>query len=131
MTRRGRNVLALGIVVVWVLILAWHVKREYFQPLSVRLAEASASLTPATSFYSSELGGATIGYAASRIDTLPDGFVLEDDLRLRVQALGNDVPATTRTQVRIGKELELQEFQFSLRSELGDFDPTARGRRRR
>lgn len=121
MTRRGRNVLALGIVIVWVLILAWHVKREYFQPLSVRLAEASASLTPATSFYSIELGGATIGYAASRIDTLPDGFVLEDDLRLRVRALGNDVPATTRTQVRIGKELELQEFQFSLRSELGDF----------
>jgi len=120
-SRRGRNVLALGIIIVWLGVLAWHVKREYFQPLSVRLAEASASLVPATSFYSVKLGGATIGYAASRIDTLPDGLLLTDDMRLRITALGTEVPSTVRTDIRLGQRLDLQEFDFSLRSSLGDF----------
>lgn len=121
MKRRSRNSLALLSVAIWLGILAWHVKREYFQPLSLRLAEASASLTPASAFYSVKLGEATIGYAASRIDTLPDGFLIEDDVRLRIIAMGSEVPSNTRTQVRLGRRLELRDFTFSLRSSLGDF----------
>jgi hypothetical protein len=64
--RRSRNRLALLSVAIWLGVLAWHVKREYFQPLSLRLAEASASLVPTSAYYSVKLGGATIGYAASR-----------------------------------------------------------------
>lgn len=121
MKRRSRNRLALLTVAIWLGILAWHVKREYFQPFAVRLAEASASLTPTSAYYSVKLGDATVGYAASRIDTLPDGFVLEDDVRLRIFALGSEVPSNARTQVRLGRRLELRDFTFSLRSSLGDF----------
>ena len=105
----------------WAVVLAWHVRREYFRPMAIRLAEASADLNPMASFYSVRLGDATIGYAASRIDTLSDGFVLEDDVRLRVVAMGSDVPAIVRTRVRLGNSLELREFQFTLRSDFGSF----------
>ncbi len=111
----------MAILAAWVVVLAWHVKREYFRPLSVRLAEASASLDPSAFFYSIKLGESTIGYAASRIDTLPDGFVLEDDMRLRIVALGTSTPALARTQVRLGRGLELRDFRFDLRSDVGDF----------
>ncbi len=122
MNRRSRRrLLAVAILTAWVVVLAWHVRREYFRPMAVRLAEASANLNPSASFYSIKLGEAPIGYAASRIDTLPDGFVLEDDMRLRVMALGSPLPAVARTQVRLGRRLELRDFQFGLRSDIGDF----------
>ena len=95
--RRRRYLIGGAILVAWVAVLAWHLRREYFQPIDVRLAEASASLIPAASCYSIKLGGATIGYASSRIDTLSDGFVLEDAMRLRITALGSQVPASTPT----------------------------------
>ncbi len=80
--RRRRGLIAAVLLVVWVGVLAWHVRREYFRPFAARLAEASTNLIPAASFYTVQLGGSPIGYAASRLDTLPDGFVLEDDMRL-------------------------------------------------
>ena len=109
------------VLVSWAAVLAWHAKREYLRPASVRLAEASANLVPASSFFSVKLGGATIGYAASRIDTLPDGFLLEDDLRLRVRALGSDAPAFAHTTVKLGERLELERFEFSLKSDFGQY----------
>lgn len=118
---QGRKGLAVLILVAWVTVLAWHAKREYLRPLSVRLTAASANLVPAASFYSIKLGDAPIGYASSRLDTLPDGFILEDDMRLRVSALGTDVPASARTWIRLGLGLELQEFEFTLKSDFGDY----------
>ncbi|KPK79256.1 MAG: hypothetical protein AMS25_13295 [Gemmatimonas sp. SM23_52] len=119
--RRRRQVVGGAILVAWVVVLAWHVRREYHRPMAVRLAEASINLVPTASFYSIKLGGSPIGYAASRIDTVAGGFVLEDDMRLRVAAFGSDLPALARTQVRLGRSLELLDFQFALRSDFGTF----------
>jgi hypothetical protein len=119
--RRRRRGLAVAILLAWAVVLAWHVRREYFRPTAVRLVEASANLNPASSFYSIKLGNEPIGYAASRIDTMSGGFMLEDDVRLRVMALGADLPAIARTQIRLGKSLELRDFQFALRSDFGSF----------
>lgn len=121
-TRRRRlRAISIGVLAVWAAALAWHVRREYFAPLSERLASASARLVPANSFYTIKLGGEPIGYASSRIDTLSDGFLLEDDMRLRVRALGSNVPAMVRTRAMVGRDLDLRDFQFRLSSELGDF----------
>lgn len=119
--RRRRWGLAVAILLAWAVVLAWHVRREYFRPIAARLLEASANLNPASSFYSIKLGDEPIGYAASRIDTVSGGFVLEDDVRLRLMALGSALPAIARTQVRLGKSLELVDFQFALRSDFGSF----------
>ncbi len=120
-----RKGLAVLILSAWALALAWHAKREYLRPASVRLAEASANIVPAASFYTIKLGDAPIGYASARIDTLPDGFILEDDMRLRISALGRDVPASARTWAKLGPRLDLEEFEFSLRSDFGDYQVRA------
>jgi transglutaminase-like putative cysteine protease len=119
--RRRRHLIGGAILVVWVVVLAWHVRREYFRSVEVRLAEASANLMPTAAFYSIKLGGATIGYASSRIDTLTDGFVLEDAMRLRITALGSQAPASARTEIKLNKMLQLEDFRFNLRSDFGDF----------
>jgi hypothetical protein len=90
--------------------------------MAVRLAEATANLVPAASYYSVKLGDATIGYAASQIDTVQHGFVLLDDIRLRLAAFGSDAPASARTRIRLGEQLELIDFEFSLRSDFGSFE---------
>ena len=41
--RRRRYLIGGAILVAWVAVLAWHLRREYFQPIDVRLAEASAA----------------------------------------------------------------------------------------
>ncbi len=109
------------VLVIWVIVLAWHVRREYFRPATALLAEASANLIPSAAFYSVKLGGSQIGYAASRIDTVPEGFVIDDDLRLHVSAFGSDMPASARTEIRLGEMLDLQDFNFALRSDFGSF----------
>lgn len=122
MSRRGGwRVASVLVLLVWIAVLAWHARREYFRPEGVRLAEAGANLIPSAAFYSVKLAGTPIGYAASRIDTVPEGFILDDDLRLRVAAFGSDLPAAARTEIRLGKSLELQDFDFTLRSDFGDF----------
>jgi transglutaminase-like putative cysteine protease len=120
-SRRRRRVLAAVILLGWVAVLAWHARREYFRPVAVRLAEASANLVPSVSHYAVKLGGATIGYASSSIDTLPDGFLLQDELRLHVLALGKQTAAGARTVVNLSERLELKDFEFALRSGFGDF----------
>jgi transglutaminase-like putative cysteine protease len=119
--RRQRHLIGGAILIAWIAVLAWHVRREYFQSVEVRLAEASVDLMPAASFYSIKLGGATIGYASSRIDTLTDGFVLEDAMRLRITALGSQAPVSARTEIKLNRMLQLEDFRFNLRSDLGDF----------
>jgi hypothetical protein len=119
--RRRRHLIGGAVLVAWVVVLAWHVRREYFQPVEARLAEASANLMPTAAFYSIKLGGATIGYASSRIDTLADGFVLEDAMRLRITALGGQVPASAHTEIKLNARLQLEDFRFNLRSDFGDF----------
>ncbi len=119
--RRRRRLIGVAILAAWVVVLAWHIRREFFRPVAVRLAEASANLVPAHSFYTITLAGTPIGYAASRVDTLPDGFLLEDDMRLQITALGSRTPASARTLIRLGEALELQHFQFALHSDFGEF----------
>lgn len=120
--RRRRQGLAVGVLVLWAVVLAWHVRREHFQPLAARLTEATATLTPAASFYAIQLDGAPIGFASSRIDTVAGEFVLYDDLRLRVRALGADAPARAQTRIRLDRRLQLQDFEFALDSDYGEFD---------
>ena len=65
----------------------WQVRREYFQPELTR-AEAALSLAPGVSFYTLSMGERTVGQATSRLDTIPEGFALEDVMILDLPALG-------------------------------------------
>jgi transglutaminase-like putative cysteine protease len=117
-----KRFLAATIVFVWLGMVGWQVRREYFQPELTRLAEAALALAPGVSFYTLTMGDRSVGQATSRLDTLPDGFVLEDVMNLELPALGQTGIAVARTRVRLNRSLVMEEFQFTLDSEVGRFE---------
>ncbi|HET9948475.1 MAG TPA: transglutaminase-like domain-containing protein [Longimicrobiales bacterium] len=117
----GKRTAATAIVLSWLGMVAWQVRSEYFQPELTRLAEATLSLAPGTHFYTLTMGGRTVGQASSRLDTVPDGFVLEDFMNLELPALGQTGAAVARTSVRVSRALVMEEFAFTLDSEVGRF----------
>jgi transglutaminase-like putative cysteine protease len=121
----GRRISAAAIVLVWLGMVGWQVRAEYFQPELTRLAEAARSLAPGINFYTLTMGDRTVGQATSRLDTLPDGFELEDLMTLELPALGQTGMAVARTRVKLGPALVMEEFSFTLDSEVGRFE--ARG----
>lgn len=119
--------MAAAILVLWMGTVGWHVRREYFQPELTRLAEAAvASLGPEAHFYALTLDDRTIGLASSRLDTVPEGFLLEDRLTLELAALGQTGLASAFTRVTLSPSLTMSTFDFSLDSDGGRFE--ARGR---
>lgn len=119
MARRAAGV---AVVLCWLAMIVWHARREYFQPELARLAEAALSLAPGVSFYTLTMGGATVGRATSRLDTVPGGFALEDLMSLRLPALGETGAAVARTRVYLSPSLVMRSFDFSLDSEVGRFE---------
>lgn len=117
-----RRVLGVTIVMVWLAMVGWQVRREYFQPELARLAEAALSLAPGVNFYTLTMGQRTVGQATSRLDTLPDGFELEDLMSLELPALGETGIAVARTRVKMNNSLVMENFTFSLDSEVGRFE---------
>lgn len=121
MTGRWRRVLGWSILLIWVVAVGWHVRREYFVSETKRLAEAALSLAPGVNFYTLRMGGRAVGVATSRLDTVPQGFVLEDFLTVELTALGQTGQAVMRTQVELDRALVMRAFAFSLDSELGRY----------
>jgi len=117
-----KRILGTTIVLVWVAMVGWKARDEYFQPELARLAAASLSLAPGINFYTLTMGDRTIGQATSRLDTLPDGFELEDVMNLELPALGQTGIAVARTRVKLSPSLVMESFQFTLDSEVGRFE---------
>lgn len=122
MRRAVRRTLAGGILLLWLVMVGWQVRREYFQPEVARLTEAALSLAPGVNFYTLRMGGRAVGLATSRLDTLPDGFVLEDLLTLELPALGQTGNAVMRTRVELSPALVMETFAFALDSEVGRYE---------
>ncbi|MFW5905086.1 MAG: transglutaminase-like domain-containing protein [bacterium] len=123
MSRRG--LVAALILVTWAAMVGWHVRREYFQPELARVVQGIGALGPATHFYAVRMGGELIGLATSRLDTLPEGFRLEERLNLELRALAQEGTAVATTSLDLGPALETRSFVFSLTSDAGVFE--ARG----
>ena len=116
-----RKVLAVVIVGIWLALLGWQVRREYFQPELAQLAEAAMALNPGVSFYTLRMGERAVGQATSRLDTIPEGFELEDFMTLELPAMGQTGTAVARTNVRLSPSLVMESFEFSMDSEVGRF----------
>ena len=121
----NRKLLALLIVGVWFFTIGVQVRREVFKPELARLEEAAAFLAPGVNFYTLESGGQSVGLATSRLDTVPEGFVLEDFMTLELPALGQTGRAVVRTEVSVSRSLVMQSFVFALDSDVGEYE--ARG----
>jgi hypothetical protein len=117
----GRRLVRSAIVLVWIGMVGWQARDVYFQPELARLADAARSLAPGVSFYTLQMGNRTVGQATSRLDTLPDGFELEDVMNLELPALGQTGTAVARTLVKLSPSLVMESFTFTLDSEVGRF----------
>lgn len=117
-----RRIVGGAMVVLWLFMVGWQVRREYFQPELTRLAEAALSLAPGVNFYTLTMAGRAVGQATSRLDTLPDGFELDDYMTLELPALGQTGVAVARTRVKLSPALVMESFTFSLDSEVGRFE---------
>lgn len=117
-----KRVLGTTIIVVWIAMVGWKARDEYFQPELMRLAEAALTLAPGINFYTLTMNDRTVGQATSRLDTLPDGFELEDLMNLELPALGQTGIAVARTRVKLSPALVMENFSFTLDSEVGRFE---------
>ena len=118
-----RKVVAVGIILTWITMVGWHVRREYYQPELTRLTTAAMALAPGVSFYTLKMGDRTVGQATSRLDTIPEGgFDLEDMMLIDLPALGQTGSAVVRSKVHLSPALVMESFSFSLDSEIGRFE---------
>jgi hypothetical protein len=128
---KPRHLLGGALLLLWIGVLGFHVRREYFRPEALILAEGARALAPGTYFYTVEMNGRAIGLATSRLDTMPDdvpGFRFEDVLQLELPAMSTRSPAVVRTSALLDPALQLRGFEFRLESEIGDFAVTGQAR---
>lgn len=124
----SRRAVGVAILVLWAAVVGLHIKREYYKPMAMRLEEGARSLAPGTNFFIVRMQGHAIGFARSRLDTLTNGFVFDDDMILDVPALDTVHRAMAQTRIEFGKSLELKSFTFNLTSEIGRFQVKGRMR---
>jgi transglutaminase-like putative cysteine protease len=117
----ARRITGVSILAVWLLMVGWHVKREYWVPETQRLAAGARTLAPDAHWYLIRMGDVPIGIAQSQLDTLPDGYVFLDEITLDVPALGKVHRSLARTRIELGPSLDLRTFRFSLDSSIGRF----------
>jgi transglutaminase-like putative cysteine protease len=111
----NRRVLATVILVVWIGMMGWLVKREFFRPRAEILADAALSVPPGATYYKLLLGGEHIGFASSKVDTLQDTVTVQDLMLLHVPALGTVQRVEARTDANLTRTLRLRSFEASLR----------------
>lgn len=116
------RLLRASVVVVWVVVLALHARREYFKPIELRIEEGVRLLEPGSYSYLARMGGHAIGIATSRLDTIANGFRLTDHLLIDLPAQSTTQRAVVETRAELGPGLELRDFVFHLESAVGRFE---------
>jgi len=124
----GRRAVGVAILVIWAGAIGMHVRREYFKPLAMRLAEGARTLAPGSYYYVVRMQGQAIGVARSKFDTLSTGFVFDDNILVDVPALDAMHRANAQTRIEFGKSLQLERFTFNLTSQIGRFAVTGKMR---
>ena len=116
---------AAAIFTAWGVGLGWLVKREFFRPTGVRLAEAARAIPPGATYYRLDLGGHQIGFASSTLDTMGDSIRVDEMLVLEVATLGRLTRTTGRSTAVVGRTFRLRSLDVRFDGDLGRF--TARG----
>ncbi len=124
-----RQALGIGVLLAWGAVVGFHIRREYFRPMDVVLAQGARALAPGAQFYVVRMNGHAIGYASSRLDTVATGFRFDDLLALDVPALDTLARAVARTRVDLDHSLRLRAFGFELTSGMGRFSVVGETRR--
>lgn len=100
------------ILVLWAGAMGWHAKRLYLKTEAEELAAATRTLPPGMAYYEVRRNERQVGWAQSRIDTLPrhGGFVIHDRMVLDLASLGFGGEGEFRSRTELGPALELRSF---------------------
>ncbi len=105
---------ALGWVVmaIWVLVLGWNARREFFRPEAERLALGAATLPPGAAYYTVDAGDRPAGMVNLRIDTLPArrGFRVTEQREIRLPGLGRAGEVEIDTDTWLGPGVTLDSL---------------------
>lgn len=84
-----RKVAAVALIAVWGGVLLWQARRLYLRPEVARVASAARLIPPGVSYYAVSRSDRRVGWAESRVDTLPggSGFRLTDRIVIELRAL--------------------------------------------
>jgi len=118
MTRRTWAVAILG---AWAASLGWLVKREFFRPTGMRLAEAALSVPPGAVYYRLDVAGQQVGFASSTIDTQTTAIGVTDILVLRIPALGVLHRTAAMSRATLSRTLRLERVDARFDGDLGRF----------
>jgi transglutaminase-like putative cysteine protease len=117
----NRRTLGISVLALWLVVLGWHVRREYFQPDAVRMALGARSLAPDAHWFVIRLDGSTIGVAQTALDTTPTGFTFRDEVTLDVPAMGRVHRSLATSRMELDPQLSVRTFSFALDSDIGRF----------
>lgn len=123
----SRKLTAAAILVAWIATVGWYAGRLYLRPEAERVARAARTLPPGVAYYGLHRGNRQVGWARSRVDTLPagSGFLLTDLVELDASAPGFGGSLRLEARTRLGPALTLARFEVEARGLLGRID--ARG----
>src|SRR5512141_1384211 len=105
-----RRTVAIGIIGLWVLGLAFLYRRASFRSPEESLAEAGMRVSPATYYYRVEQGGVQIGAASGALDTTTTQLIATDFIRAAIPAKRDTLRLQARVESRYTRALALRDF---------------------
>jgi hypothetical protein len=114
-TRRGT--IGALVLLAWIGGVAAFARRELERGPAQRLAEAAMRVSPGAVFYRVSQGASQIGYASSRIDTVPGGIKVNDYMVVDVPLAGRTHRTTAQASAHLTRALALRDFSFVLESD--------------
>ncbi|MFW6192755.1 MAG: hypothetical protein ACOC83_04635 [Gemmatimonadota bacterium] len=117
----ARKMTAAAILVLWLGAVGWYAARLYLQPEAERVARAARTLPPGVAYYAAYRADRQVGWARSRLDTLPaaSGFILSDLLEVDASGPGPTGDVRLEAETRLGPSLDLDRFRITTRGLLG------------
>ena len=126
--KRLFDVLGLGVVVVWLVMMGMLVKRSYFRPEPVTLAthQDSSSIEESETWMGIYHDDDKIGFVHSRIVKEPEGYIVLESAMITLRAIGAVHRVSTEIIGHLNHDASLRSFIFMLNSGMVRFE--ARGR---
>ena len=111
-----RKAIAWTILMVWVGVIAWNARREYFRPEAERLALGAATLPPGVAYYHVDRDRQGAGWASIEVDTLPNrsGFLVRERYSIRIPGLGDAGHVETRGDTWLSSRIEIDSLSRSI-----------------
>ena len=124
--RSRRGTIAIAVLVLWAIGLAFLIRRELFRPHSESLAAAALRVNPGAVYFAVTRSGEQIGFASSTIDTTPTQITATDYLVADLPIGGEENRAEARSVVSLTRGMRVDSFTVTLETDSIPFE--ARGR---